>query len=207
MGDDKLPIDPLTHEISMPRNFCHFQSSIEYHENMVFPNITNNLRNHDWLCESVIRVPKNDDLNRINDRVELKIPGAVTEYKSIDTVTDENDATNYTDKFLNALEISGIPQHKLLLKTESPILLLRNLNKQKLCNITRLSVKKMMPNVIEEAIINTKIPEDSKLANIVANGAKMVAKVAKLPAKSVVKNDAKLALSPRFRQVLIESPL
>ncbi|GFY06092.1 ATP-dependent DNA helicase [Trichonephila clavipes] len=155
MVDDNLPIDPLTHEISMPRNFCQLQSSIEYLENMVFPNITNNLRNHDWLCESVIRVPKNDDLNRINDRVELKIPGAVTEYKSIDTVTEENYAINYTDKFLNALEISGIPQHKLLLKTESPILLLRNLNKQKQCNITRLSVKKMMPNVIEEAIINT----------------------------------------------------
>ncbi|GFX93369.1 hypothetical protein TNCV_151751 [Trichonephila clavipes] len=41
-----------------------------------------------------------------------------------------------------------------------------------------------------------KIPEGSKLANMVANDANLVAK-----------NDANLALQPRFRQVLIESPL
>ncbi|GFU44276.1 hypothetical protein TNCV_3041181 [Trichonephila clavipes] len=37
--------------------------------------------------------------------------------------------------------------------------------------------------------------------------AKMVAKVAKLAANLVVKYDVNLTLSPRFRQVLIESPL
>ncbi|GFW83512.1 hypothetical protein TNCV_4590131 [Trichonephila clavipes] len=45
--------------------------------------------------------------------------------------------------------------------------------------------------------------EGSELANMVANYAKMVAKVANLLAK----NDTNLALPPRFRQVLIESPL
>ncbi|GFU97146.1 hypothetical protein TNCV_3130411 [Trichonephila clavipes] len=45
-----------------------------------------------------------------------------------------------------------------------------------------------------------KIPEGFELA-------KMVTKVAKLAANLVTKNDANLALSPRFRQVLIESPL
>ncbi|GFW78667.1 hypothetical protein TNCV_4260901 [Trichonephila clavipes] len=39
------------------------------------------------------------------------------------------------------------------------------------------------------------------------NDAKLVAKVAKLAANLVTKNDANLALPPRFRQVLIESPL
>ncbi|GFT62261.1 hypothetical protein TNCV_1701361 [Trichonephila clavipes] len=48
------------------------------------------------------------------------------------------------------------------------------------------------------------IPEGSELANMVANDAKMVAKFA---ANLVAKNDANLALPPRFRQVLIESPL
>ncbi|GFV95042.1 hypothetical protein TNCV_1030401 [Trichonephila clavipes] len=52
-----------------------------------------------------------------------------------------------------------------------------------------------------------KIPEGSEIANMVANDAKMVAKVAKLAVNLVAKNDAYLALPPRFRQVLIESPL
>ncbi|GFX69239.1 hypothetical protein TNCV_3564151 [Trichonephila clavipes] len=47
------------------------------------------------------------------------------------------------------------------------------------------------------------IPKGSELANMVANDAK----VAKLAANLVTKNDANLALPPRFRQVLIESPL
>ncbi|GFW78228.1 hypothetical protein TNCV_136971 [Trichonephila clavipes] len=41
------------------------------------------------------------------------------------------------------------------------------------------------------------------LANMVANDVKIVAKVT----NSVSKNDANLALPPRFRQVLLESPL
>ncbi|GFY30844.1 hypothetical protein TNCV_3120041 [Trichonephila clavipes] len=49
--------------------------------------------------------------------------------------------------------------------------------------------------------------EGSELANMVAKDAKMVTKVAKLAANFVAKNDANLALPPRFCQVLIESPL
>ncbi|GFV03800.1 hypothetical protein TNCV_1877481 [Trichonephila clavipes] len=46
--------------------------------------------------------------------------------------------------------------------------------------------------------------EDSKLTNMVANNAKMVAKLAP---NLVAKNDPSLALPPRICQVLIESPL
>ncbi|GFW81249.1 hypothetical protein TNCV_375971 [Trichonephila clavipes] len=52
-----------------------------------------------------------------------------------------------------------------------------------------------------------KIPEGSEFAKMVANYAKMVANVAKFAPNLVAKNDANLALPPRFRQVLIESPL
>ncbi|GFW29534.1 hypothetical protein TNCV_1549451 [Trichonephila clavipes] len=54
--------------------------------------------------------------------------------------------------------------------------------------------------------MHQKNPEGSELENMFANDAKMVVKVAKLAANLVAKNDANLALPPRFHQVLIESP-
>ncbi|XP_063922978.1 uncharacterized protein LOC135137287 [Zophobas morio] len=156
IGDGKLLADPTTQKIAFPPNFCQLQSSIEELEERVFSNIANNFRNHDWLCERAILAPKNDDVNRINNKIQLKIPGVITEYKSIDTVTEEDQAVNYPVEFLNSLEPPGMPPHILTLKVGSPILLLRNLNTPKLCNGTRLSVKKLMPNVIEATIINGK---------------------------------------------------
>ncbi|XP_063915454.1 ATP-dependent DNA helicase pif1-like [Zophobas morio] len=156
IGDGKLLADPTTQEIAFPPNFCQLQSSIEELEERVFSNIANNFRNHDWLCERAILAPKNDDVNRINNKIQLKVPGVITEYKSIDTVTEEDQAVNYPVEFLNSLEPPGMPPHILTLKVGSPILLLRNLNTPKLCNGTRLSVKKLMPNVIEATIISGK---------------------------------------------------
>lgn len=156
MGDGKFPIDPESREISFPPNFCELQSSIQDVEKKVFPNISRNYKNHDWLCERAILAPKNDDVNKINDRIQLRIPGEPTRYKSVDTVIDENEAVNYPIEFLNSLEPPGMPPHILSLKVGSPIMLLRNLDPPKLCNGTRLSVKKLMPNVIEATIISGK---------------------------------------------------
>ncbi|GFV70784.1 uncharacterized protein TNCV_1946941 [Trichonephila clavipes] len=66
-------------------------------------------------------------------------------------------------------------------------------------------------SILKQTPMGTKIkwrnfwknPEAPKLRNMVANDAK----VPKLAANSVTKNDANLTLSPRFHQVLIESPL
>lgn len=156
MGDGKFPIDPATSEISFPSNFCEMQSSIQDVEKMVFPDISRNYKNHDWLCERAILAPKNDHVNRINDRIQLQLPGETTKYKSVDAVIDEDQSVNYPIEFLNSLEPSGMPTHILTLKVGSPIMLLRNLDPPKLCNGTRLAVKKLMPNVIEATIISGK---------------------------------------------------
>jgi hypothetical protein len=67
------------------------------------------------------------------------LPGVVTEYKSIDTV------------------VAGLPPHRLSLNVGSPIILLWNLDPPKLCNGTRLYVKKMLGNVIEATILTGKV--------------------------------------------------
>ncbi|XP_065672162.1 uncharacterized protein LOC136089986 [Hydra vulgaris] len=72
---------------------------------------------------------------------------------SVDTTTDMDDAVEYPVEFLNSLERSGMPSHQLKFKVGAPIILLRNLDAPKLCNGTRLGIKKTMPHVNEATIL------------------------------------------------------
>jgi ATP-dependent DNA helicase PIF1 len=108
-----------------------------------------------WLRDRVILVAKNEDVHEIMNQMLAMLPG-VTEYKSIDTVVDADEIVSFPPEFLNSLESAGLPPHRLLLKVGRSITLLRNLDAPKLCNGTRLCVKKMLGNVIEATILTGK---------------------------------------------------
>lgn len=129
----------------------------------MFPSIEDNYKNLDWISERAILAAKNKDVDSLNCIIQSKIAGELRSYKSVDTVTDENEATNYPSEFLNSLDVPGTPPHNLQLKVGSIIIMLRNLNHPKLCNGTRLSVKKLMNNVIQATIIKGKFKGEEVL--------------------------------------------
>ncbi|XP_013793520.1 uncharacterized protein LOC106477513, partial [Limulus polyphemus] len=104
------------------------------------------------MCERTILTPKNVTVNSINQQLLQNIPGNPYIYKSIDTVIDQNEGVNYPTEFLNSLEFPGLLPHQLQLKVGDPIMLLRNIDKLKLCNGTRLIIKALQPHVIEAQI-------------------------------------------------------
>jgi ATP-dependent DNA helicase PIF1 len=109
-----------------------------------------------WLQDRVILAAKNEGFHEIMNQILAMLPGIVTEYKSVDTVVDADEVISFPPEFLNSLDLAGLPPHRLLLKVGSPDILLWNLDPPKLCNGTRLCVKKLLGNVIEATILTGK---------------------------------------------------
>ena len=62
---------------------------------------------------------------------------------------NDNDINNYPVEFLNSLTIGGLPPHKIVLKVNCIVLLIRNLNtKEALVSGTRMRIKFMHRNAI-----------------------------------------------------------
>ena len=83
--------------------------------------------------------------------------GEEKEYLSSDSVDESasSDAySNITSKFLNSLSMYGLPNHKIKLKIEVPIMLLRNLDQATgLYNESRLIVTRLANHVIGAKLI------------------------------------------------------
>lgn len=126
------------------------------HRNLVesvYPDLNKNIFNHKWLSERVILAVTNEIVEDINFNILQKLNSESRTYYAIDKVENDNDTVMYPVEFLNSLHPSGLPQHKLTLKIGAPIMMLRNLDPPKLCNGTRLIIKKMLNYIIEATII------------------------------------------------------
>ncbi|XP_057664461.1 uncharacterized protein LOC130898886 [Diorhabda carinulata] len=76
-------------------------------------------KHNEWLSERAILAAKNKDVDDLNYIIQNKIIGIMHSFKSIDCVTNEDEATNYPIELLNSLDVPGLPPHNLRLKVGS----------------------------------------------------------------------------------------
>lgn len=119
----------------------------------VFPELQQNLCSDQWLCARAILAPRNEIVNRINTDILNEVQGEMKEYLSMDTIMDTELSTSYPVEFLNSLELSGVPSHKLQLKLNVPVMLMRNLDAPRLCNGTKLRITKLGQNILGATIL------------------------------------------------------
>lgn len=163
IGNGKVAVDTSTEFITLPTDFCQLTESKEELIQRVFQNVVQQFKNHNWLSERAILAAKNKDVDDLNAAIQNFIPGQLFSFKSVDTVINQDEIVNYPTEFLNSLELPELPPHNLQLKVGLVIIMLRNINQTRLCNGTRLAVKKLMNNVIEATIIKGKYKREDVL--------------------------------------------
>lgn len=86
-----------------------------------------------FLQDRAILTPKNVIVEEINDYILSLIPGEEMTYLSCDSPLTNPSMVNrpddvHTPEFLNTINASGLPNHKIKLKVGVHVMLLRNLD-------------------------------------------------------------------------------
>jgi ATP-dependent DNA helicase PIF1 len=142
--------------IRLPDDIIFDNENIDELISSIFYNINLNYKDKNYIRDRVILTTKNMDVEEINQKVLEQIPEEIYEFLSADSVEDKEavDQSLYPIEFLNTLIPSGMPPHKLILKKEAPIMLLRNLSPSEgLCNGTRLIIKGFQKHIIDAEIL------------------------------------------------------
>ncbi|GFW47945.1 ATP-dependent DNA helicase [Trichonephila clavipes] len=152
IGDGCLEVDAEGY-ISQSREFCNLVENDMDLIAHVFPELQQNLSCDQWLCARALLVPKNEVVSRINTDILKERQRDVKEYLLMDTIMNTELSTSYPVEFLNSLELSGVPTHKLQLKLNVPVMLMRNQNSPLLRNGTRLRITKLGQNILDATIL------------------------------------------------------
>ncbi|GAA0187249.1 hypothetical protein LIER_34537 [Lithospermum erythrorhizon] len=115
---------------------------------LIFPSLDENRYSIDYMSKRAILAPKNEDVDKLNNKMIKQFQGRERIYASFDEAIDDTH-NYYTEEFLNSMNPNGMPPHKLILKKNCPIMLLRNLDPADgMCNGMRLLCRDFKDNII-----------------------------------------------------------
>ncbi|EOA28676.1 hypothetical protein CARUB_v10024900mg [Capsella rubella] len=152
---DEIGIVEIENNLLLPNN----GDSVSCIATSIYHDFDANFKNKGYLIERAILTPRNETVDEVNNYMLSCLKGEQKEYLSSDTIGDDkeevaNQHILYPTDFLNTLKFSGIPNHKLDLKIDAPIMLLRNINQREgLCNGTRLIITRLGKRIIEAEIL------------------------------------------------------
>ncbi|XP_028805231.1 uncharacterized protein LOC114760132 [Neltuma alba] len=172
VGDGKLgmPHDE-TAEIEIPSELLisEYDDPIGAIVSSTYADLLENLNDNSYFNDRAILAPTIDAVNRINEYMCSILPGESVDFYSCDSIcksSQDGDCIEdmYTTEFLNTINCSGMPMHKLTLKIGTPIMLLRNIDQASgLCNGTRLRVTQLGKSIIEAVTLNGSMPNQKVL--------------------------------------------
>ncbi len=120
----------------------------------IYPQLHEGQVTNEYLRERTILAPRNKEVSLINVMVLSYLPDAQVDFLNVDFVEDMEVANTYPSEFVNTLEVSGMPSHKLSFKIGTPVMLLCNLDPLAgLCNGTHLIIRRFTMRLVEAEII------------------------------------------------------
>jgi ATP-dependent DNA helicase PIF1 len=159
IGEGKVPnvkTSIFTDEIQLPASIAKNMDENEIIK-ALYPNIEENYLDSDFMCNRAILSPKNVDVNRLNELASEYFPGEAKTYLSADTCINEYHQNRYPTEFLNTLIDSSLPLHKINLKLNQPVILIRNISQADgLCNGTKLIVRGLHRTILDTEVANGK---------------------------------------------------
>jgi len=114
-----------------------------------------NYKNPEYLASRAIVCPNNQTVDEINEYIVSMLPGESVDYLSCDTISKSSEHIPdfdilYPTEFLNSIDASNFPCHKIVLKKGAIVMLLRNINQNMgLCNGTRLLVLELGQRILK----------------------------------------------------------
>ncbi|KAG5539260.1 hypothetical protein RHGRI_019723 [Rhododendron griersonianum] len=123
-------------------------TTVEQLIDFVFPDLRRYSIDAISMAQSAILTPRNESVDQTNELLINRFPGKEYVFLSIDETVNQADQGLYVD-FMHSVCPPGLPSHRLVLKENCPVMMLRNLDPSKgLCNGTRLICRKLHKHVI-----------------------------------------------------------
>lgn len=97
-------------------------------EDKVYDDFEANHLNPQYLYRRAIMSPTNDVIQERNFQMMQRLPGELIISESVNTCVEDRDKARYDSDYLNRINTSGLPPHRLALKRGACIILIRNLN-------------------------------------------------------------------------------